>query len=124
MTTSKPRKHRFTPVTRDVHILHSIALLGGLTAEQVERLYYNPAFSKKGNKKVTSSSCQGRLRDMVDEADRHLLVVITEMRQAAKVAAEHGDPGTVDVFSRFVQIHEKHEWWMRDILRTGDGRVS
>jgi len=20
-----------------------------------------------------------------------------------------------------VQIHEKHEWWLRDILRTGDG---
>ena len=64
------------------------------------------------------------MREMVEEADRHLLVVIKEMRQAAKVADEHGDPGTVDVFSRFVQIHEKHEWWMRDILRTGDGLVS
>jgi len=32
-----------------------------------------------------------------------------------------GDPGTMDVFSKFVQIHEKHEWWARDMLRTGDG---
>lgn len=32
-----------------------------------------------------------------------------------------GDPGTVDLFSKIVQIHEKHEWWLRDILRTGDG---
>ncbi len=31
------------------------------------------------------------------------------------------DPGTVDLFSKLVQIHEKHEWWARDILRSGDG---
>lgn len=61
------------------------------------------------------------MREMVEEADRHLLVVVKEMRHAAKVADEHGDPGTVDLFSRLVQIHEKHEWWMRDILRSGDG---
>jgi starvation-inducible DNA-binding protein len=47
--------------------------------------------------------------------------VIKEMRRAAKIADDHGDPGTVDLFSRIVQIHEKHEWWMRDLLRTGDG---
>jgi starvation-inducible DNA-binding protein len=61
------------------------------------------------------------MREMVEEADRHLLVVIAEMRHAAKLADEHGDPGTVDLFSRSVQIHEKHEWWMRDLLRRGDG---
>lgn len=61
------------------------------------------------------------MREMVEEADRHLLVVIKEMRRAAKVADEHGDPGTVDLFSRSVQIHEKHEWFMRELLRTGDG---
>lgn len=64
------------------------------------------------------------MRDMIEEADRHALVVVSEMRRAAKLAEEHGDPGTVDLFSLFsrtVQIHEKHEWWLRDILRTGDG---
>jgi starvation-inducible DNA-binding protein len=48
-------------------------------------------------------------------------VVIKEMRHGAKTADEHDDPGTVDVFSRTVQIHEKHEWFLREILRTGDG---
>jgi starvation-inducible DNA-binding protein len=43
------------------------------------------------------------------------------MRKAARLADEHDDPGTVDLFSRTVQIHEKHEWWLRDIMRTGDG---
>jgi starvation-inducible DNA-binding protein len=61
------------------------------------------------------------MREMVQEADRHLLLVIKEMRRAAEVADEHRDPGTVDLFSRVVQMHEKHEWWMRDLLRTGDG---
>ena len=61
------------------------------------------------------------MRDMIEEADRNLLIVVQEMRRAAKVADEHGDPGTVDLFSRLVQIHEKHEWWMRDIVRSGDG---
>ena len=61
------------------------------------------------------------MREMVEEADRNALIVVREMRHAASVADDHGDPGTVDLFSRFVQVHEKHEWWLRDILRTGDG---
>lgn len=70
---------------------------------------------------VTAAAPHSTMREMVEEADRNLLVVIKEMRQAVKTADEHGDPGTVDLFSRLVQIHEKHEWWARDILRTGDG---
>jgi starvation-inducible DNA-binding protein len=58
---------------------------------------------------------------MIEEADRNALIVIQEMRHAAKVADGHDDPGTVDLFSRFVQVHEKHEWWLRDILRKRDG---
>jgi starvation-inducible DNA-binding protein len=61
------------------------------------------------------------MREMIEEADRNLIVVIKEMREAVKLADEHNDPGTVDMFSRFVQIHEQHEWWARDILRRGDG---
>lgn len=70
---------------------------------------------------VPAAAPHSTMRQMVEEADRHLLVVISEMRRAAKVADEHGDPGTVDLFSRVVQVHEKHEWWLRELLRTGDG---
>jgi starvation-inducible DNA-binding protein len=70
---------------------------------------------------VSAAAPHSTMREMVDEADRNLLVVVKEIRGAAKTADEHGDPGTVDLFSRVVQIHEKHEWWMRDILRSGDG---
>lgn len=61
------------------------------------------------------------MREIVEEADAHLLVVIREMRDAAKLAAAGDDPGTADLFTRFVQIHEKHEWWLRDMLKRGDG---
>lgn len=70
---------------------------------------------------VAQAAPHSTMREMVEEADRNLLVVIKEMRDGAKVADEHGDPGTMDMFSKFVQVHEKHEWWARDILRSGDG---
>jgi starvation-inducible DNA-binding protein len=70
---------------------------------------------------VSAAAPHSTMREMVEEADRNLLVVVKEIRGGAKTADEHGDPGTVDLFSRVVQIHEKHEWWMRDILRSGDG---
>jgi starvation-inducible DNA-binding protein len=49
------------------------------------------------------------------------LVVIKDMRDAAKAADESHDPGTVDLFSKIVQIHEKHEWFLRQILKKKDG---
>lgn len=70
---------------------------------------------------VAAAAPHSNMREMVEEADRNSLIVIKEMRDGAKIADEHGDPGTVDLFSRLVQIHEKHEWWLRDILRKGDG---
>jgi starvation-inducible DNA-binding protein len=70
---------------------------------------------------VAAAAPHSTMREMVEEANRNLLVVIKEMRHAAKIADEHEDPGTVDVFSRLVQIHEKHEWFTRDMLRTGAG---
>jgi len=47
--------------------------------------------------------------------------LIRDIREAVKIAEEHGDPGTVDRLSRLVQVHEKHEWRLRDMLRKGDG---
>lgn len=70
---------------------------------------------------VSAAAPNATMREMVEEADRHLLVVISELRHATKIADEHDDPGTVDVFTRLVQIHEKHEWFLREILRAGDG---
>jgi starvation-inducible DNA-binding protein len=71
------------------------------------------------------SAAEGRsMREMIEEADANLLVVIKDMRDAAKAAEESGDPGTVDLFSKAVQIHEKHEWFLRQILKKKDGLVA
>ncbi len=70
---------------------------------------------------VTAAAPHSSMREMVEEADGNALIVIKEMRDGAKVADEHNDPGTVDIFSRTVQIHEKHEWFLRQLLRKGDG---
>jgi starvation-inducible DNA-binding protein len=63
-------------------------------------------------------------REMIEEADANSLVVIKELREAAKIADESGDPGTVDLFSKVVQIHEKQEWFLRQLLKRKDGLVS
>jgi len=64
---------------------------------------------------VKSASIGQSMREMVEEADGNLLVVIKEMREAAKAADESNDPGTVDLFSRVVQIHEKQVSWVERV---------
>ncbi len=58
---------------------------------------------------------------MVAEADANLLGLILEMRDAAHEADEARDPGTADLYARSVQIFEKQEWYLRDILEKADG---
>ncbi len=73
---------------------------------------------------VQSASTNQSMREAIEEADANVLVIIKEMREAAKSADESNDPGTVDLLSRVVQIHEKHEWFLRDILKKKDGLVA
>jgi starvation-inducible DNA-binding protein len=68
---------------------------------------------------VPVAASHATMRQMIDEANRSQLVVIHELREAARLADEHDDPGTVDLLSKTVRIHEKHEWWTRDLLREG-----
>ena len=70
---------------------------------------------------VQSAGMGQSAREMIEEADANLLVVIKDMREGAKAADENNDPGTVDLFSKAVQIHEKHEWFLRQILKKKDG---
>jgi starvation-inducible DNA-binding protein len=71
--------------------------------------------------RVRSAGPHQNTRDMVEEADMNLLLVIKDMRDAARIADESNDPGTVDLFSRLVQIHEKQEWFLRQVLKKKDG---
>jgi starvation-inducible DNA-binding protein len=71
------------------------------------------------------SAAKGQtIREMVEEAGANLLVMIKEMREAARAADDGDDPGSVDLFSKTVRIHEKHEWFLRQILKKKDGLVA
>jgi starvation-inducible DNA-binding protein len=73
---------------------------------------------------IHSAASGQNMREMLEEADANLLVVIKDMRDAARAAEENNDPGSVDLFSKFVQVHEKHEWFLREVLKKKDGLVN
>lgn len=119
----------YGPLFRDLHLLFdefADAVLATVDdfAERVRMIGQDPV-SRPQEILTTASvkvAAHGRsMRQMIEEADANLLIVIKEMRDGARTADEQNDPGTVDLFSRHVQIHEKHEWWLRDILETRDG---
>lgn len=70
---------------------------------------------------VQSAGAGQSMREMIEEADANLGVVIKDMREAARIADESDDPGTVDLLAKTVRIHEKHEWFLRQVLKKRDG---
>jgi starvation-inducible DNA-binding protein len=122
----------FGPLFRDLHKLfdhlaREVFETVDEFAERVRMIGQDPPAHLLESADLATVAATGSLtnmREMVEEAQRNVLIVISEMRKAARIADEHDDPGTVDLFSRSVQIHEKHEWWLRDILRKGDGFCS
>lgn len=58
---------------------------------------------------------------MVDEAIRTLGTVIDEMHADAETATRAGDIGTADLYTRLVQVHQKHRWFLKEIRKGGDG---
>jgi starvation-inducible DNA-binding protein len=122
----------YGPLFRDLHLLFeefAKAVLSTVDefAERLRMIGQDPIFRPQQVESTASVRVSGDLetmRQMIEEADENLLIVIAEMRTAARVADEHNDPGTVDLFSRHVQTHEKHEWWLRDILEKSDGLTA
>jgi starvation-inducible DNA-binding protein len=122
----------YGPLFRDLHklfdrladeVLESVDPL----AERLRMIGQDPPASPNEIADAASAAVaapHASMREMLEEANRNQLVVIREMRDGARAADDHDDPGTVDLFSRLVQVHEKHEWWTRDILRAKDGLTS
>jgi starvation-inducible DNA-binding protein len=119
----------YGPMFRDLHLLFDEFAEAVLSttdefAERVRMIGQDPVAAPQEMLATASVKVAGRgqtMREMIQEADDNLLIVIKEMRAGARAADEADDPGTVDLFSRYVQIHEKHEWWLRDILEKRDG---
>ncbi len=122
----------YGPMFRDLHLLFdefAKAVLETIDefAERVRMIGQDPVASPQEMLTAASVKVAARgqtMHEMIQEADTNLLTVIKEIRAGARAADEHDDPGTVDLFSKFVQIHEKHEWWLRDILERRDGLLD
>jgi starvation-inducible DNA-binding protein len=119
----------FGPLFRDLHLLFD-EFAGEVyetideMAERVRMIGQNPVsrieeFLQTAT--IRSAAQNKEMRDMILEADENSKQIIKEMREAIKAAADNDDPGTADVLTKFVQIHEKQEWWLRDILEKRDG---
>lgn len=122
----------YGPLFRDLHLLFDdhatgvlgtidefgerIRILGGIPQADIRR------FAERGSVSVSASEQTPKL--MIEEAVANHRIVIDEMRKAVDVAQDAGDPGTADLFTRIVQIHEKQEWFLREVLVKNDGLVS
>lgn len=119
----------YGPFFRDLHLLfdefaEAVLKTADKFAERIRMIGQDPVYHPAELVKVASvkvAEPNQTMRDMISEADTNLLGVIKEMREAVRIADEQGDPGTADLFTDAVQIHEKHEWWLRDILEKRDG---
>ncbi len=120
----------YGPLFRDVHLMwdefaKAVLATSDELAERIRMIGQDVAAIQPKEMQeaanVHASVAGQSMREMVEEADANLLVVIKDMREAARIADDNNDPGTVDLFSKTVQIHEKHEWFLREILKKKDG---
>ena len=64
------------------------------------------------------------MEKMLAEARATLDLIIAEMHEDAEVADAAGDIGTVDIYTRLVQQHQKNRWFLDEILKKRDGLTS
>lgn len=122
----------FGPLFRDVHLLFDdqggeiIAMLDEL-AERSLMLDGSPvADPEQYLPTATVKPSVGTLtvREMIAEAISTHELIIKEMHEDADAATAAGDIGTADLYTRLVQVHQKHRWFLKEFLQTGDGLVT
>ena len=119
----------FGPHFRDLHLMFDefakeVLETTDEIAERLRMIGQDPVGELRQFQENAAVQPAGKGQNMMEriqEADANAMIVIKGMREGARHAEENDDPGTVDLFSRFVQIHEKHEWFLREVLKKGDG---
>lgn len=66
---------------------------------------------------VPPSQGERSVKQMVSEAIDSHDQVIKAMHEDAEIANKAGDIGTVDLFTRLVQVHQKARWFLKEIAR-------
>lgn len=122
----------FGPLFRDLHLLFEeqgnevFALLDEL-AERSLMLDGQPVADPGDYLTIaTIKASVGKLsvRAMIQDAIAMHERIIQELHADAELANLAGDIGTADLYTRIVQVHQKHRWFLQEILRTDDGLVS
>jgi starvation-inducible DNA-binding protein len=122
----------YGPLFRDIHLLldeHAAQVLE-MIDEFAERAViidaaplgdpaaYLPAATVRASQGVS------QLRDMISEAVENLDIVIRELHADTETAAKVNDIGTADLYTRLVQDYQKQRWFLKEVLRKGDGLVT
>lgn len=123
----------FGPLFRELHLLfddlakHALGTIDEM-AERIRMIGQDVSSVQlqqfQETASIQSAHSGQNMREMLEEADANLLIVIKGMRDAAKAADDHDDPGTVDLFSKLVRIHEMDEWFVREVLKKRDGMAG
>ena len=116
--------HVSGPLFRDLHLLFDdhatqvlatvdelgerVRILGGLAAHHPHQV------TELASVQLSSPGPQSP-REMIEEALANHQTVIAGMHRAIEIAAEASDPGTADLLTRFIQIHEKQAWFLREV---------
>ncbi len=123
--------YTYGPLFRDLHKLfdnlaEEVLETSDQFAERIRMIGQDPVTGlRRYQDTATVQSASGRdMREMVEEADANLMGVIRDMREGYRIAEQQNDPGTADLFTKVVQVHEKHEWFLRQLLKKRDGLVT
>ena len=123
----------FGPLFRDLHLMFDDfagQILGTIDelAERIRILGHDIPIIELRQMQEAATAHSARhgqtMREMLEEAHANSLAVIKEMRDSIDAATEVNDPGTADTFTRFIQIHEKQEWFLRQALQKRDGLTA
>jgi starvation-inducible DNA-binding protein len=122
----------FGPLFRDLHLLFEEQ--GGdifaMIDELAERsLMMDGAPVANPNDYLSIASIKGStadlsVREMIEEAIATHEQIISEMHEDADTAANAGDIGTADLYTRLVQVHQKHRWFLKELLKKGNGLTA
>src|SRR6266511_902740 len=112
----------FGPLFRDIHLLfdehpNSILPTADEYGERVRMLGKEAVGSpdevvEHATVKMARSGMT--MREMIEQAISNHKHVISEFKEAIRMADAQNDPGTSDLFIRTIQIHEKQEWFLRE----------
>jgi starvation-inducible DNA-binding protein len=112
------------PLFRELHLLfdeHATTVLDTIDplAER-QRMLGSAASYTLADLSVASTlakevSLPSSTRGMVERLLAAHRTIIEGMHRGFKSAEVEGDPGSADLFARFVQAHEKMEWFLREL---------